>query len=109
MTAVLFLPVAAHERLQPVEAPGRFGAVRAEHAGRAGQDQRAVLQQLHPQNRWRSVLSSFFSFSFSFSLSSVLGTSPHLLLGELDRRLRQGQLPRGSTGTSSGNCQEMET
>ena len=38
-------------------------------------------------------------------------TSPHLLLGAQDQQLgaEQNQLPRGSTGTSSGNCQEMET
>ena len=38
-------------------------------------------------------------------------TSPHLLLGAQDKRLgtEQDQLPCGSTGTSSGNCQETET
>ena len=38
-------------------------------------------------------------------------TSPHLLLGPQDQRLgaEQDQLPYGSTGTSSGNCQETET
>ena len=37
-------------------------------------------------------------------------TSPHLLLGAQDQRLgvEQDQLPCGSTGTSSCNCQEME-
>ena len=36
-------------------------------------------------------------------------TSPHLLLGPQDQRLgaKQDQLPFGSTGTSSGNCQEL--
>ena len=38
-------------------------------------------------------------------------TSPHLLLAAQDQRLgaEQDQLPRGSTGTSSVNCQETET
>ena len=38
-------------------------------------------------------------------------TSPYLLLGAQDQRLgaKQDQLPCGSTGTSSGNCQETET
>ena len=38
-------------------------------------------------------------------------TSPHLLLGAQDQQLgaEQDQLPYGSTGTSSCNCQEMET
>ena len=38
-------------------------------------------------------------------------TSPHFLLGARDQRLgaEQDQLPCGSTGTSSGNCQEMKT
>ena len=39
------------------------------------------------------------------------GTSPHLLLGTQDQRpgAEQDQLPCGSAGTSSGNCQEPET
>ena len=38
-------------------------------------------------------------------------TSPHLLLGAQDQRLgaEQDQRPCGSTGTSSGKCQETET
>ena len=38
-------------------------------------------------------------------------TSPHLLLGAQDQRLgaEQDQLPCGSTGTPSDNCQETET
>ena len=38
-------------------------------------------------------------------------TSPQLILGAQDQRLgaEQDQLLCGSTGTSSGNCQEMET
>ena len=38
-------------------------------------------------------------------------TPPHLLLGARDQRLDAGQkqLPYGSTGTSSGNCQETKT
>ena len=38
-------------------------------------------------------------------------TSPHLLLGTQDQRLgaEQDQLPCGSTGTSSGDCQMTET
>ena len=38
-------------------------------------------------------------------------TSPHLLLGVQDQWLgaKQDQLPCGSTGTCSSNCQEMET
>ena len=38
-------------------------------------------------------------------------TSPYLLLGAQDQQLsmEQDQLPRGSAGTSSGNCQETET
>ena len=38
-------------------------------------------------------------------------TSPYLLLGAKDQRLgaEQGQLPCGSIGTSSSNCQETET
>ena len=37
-------------------------------------------------------------------------TSPHLLPGAQDQRLGAGQdqPPCGSTGTSSGNCQETE-
>ena len=38
-------------------------------------------------------------------------TSPHLLLGAQDQQFgeEQDQLPRWSTGTSSGNCWETET
>ena len=38
-------------------------------------------------------------------------TSPYLLFGAQDQRLGsdKDQLPCGSTGTSSGKCQEMET
>ena len=38
-------------------------------------------------------------------------SSPYLLLGAQDQRLgaEQDQLPCGSTGTSSGKCQEAET
>ena len=38
-------------------------------------------------------------------------TSPHLLLGSQDQQLGEehNQLPCGSRGTSSGNCQETET
>ena len=40
----------------------------------------------------------------------TVATSPHLL-GAQDKRLgaEQNQLPCGSTGTSSGNCQETDT
>ena len=49
----------------------------------------------------------------NFSSHPIYGilTSPYLLLGAQDQRLgaEQDQLPSGSTGTSSGNCQETET
>ena len=49
--------------------------------------------------------------AYKFSKLSAEETSSHLLLGAQDQRLHaeQDQLPLGSTGTSSGSCQETET
>ena len=67
-----------------------------------GHIQQLLFQLLHSQ-RAESLLLSHISFKVDLVLPPLLGAQ--------DQRLgvEQNQLPCGSTGTSSGNCQERET
>ena len=56
-------------------------------------------------------MSNISNWQTGFQNPMLEETSPHLLLGAQDHWLdaEQDQLPRGSTGTTSVNCQETET